>query len=87
MPFAYSANDTVPARSPPAGAETVTESFGTQVCALVSEEGTAFTVKHSLADESLEPGMPLAASPLKTARKQYRPGWVTVTTSETTVTG
>ncbi len=47
-PLAYSVNVTVPARLPPAGAETVAESFGTQFCALVSDDGTVFTVTSSL---------------------------------------
>jgi hypothetical protein len=34
-------------------------------------------MKHSLADESLELAMPLAESPLKVARQQYRPVEVT----------
>ena len=36
-------NDTVPTRAPPAVAETVTESLGTQVWALVSDDGTLVT--------------------------------------------
>ena len=40
LPLAYRENDTVPARLPPAGADTVTESLGTQFCALVKDEAT-----------------------------------------------
>ena len=54
----------------------MTESFGTQFCALVSEEGTAFTTKHSFNDASLTAAIPLAASPLNSARQQYLPGEV-----------
>ena len=44
----YRSKDTVPARFPlPAGAETVTESFGTQRCALVSDEATVVTITSS----------------------------------------
>src|SRR3954447_1544892 len=38
------------------------------------------TVKHSVELWSLEPGTPIAESPLKSARKQYRPAEVTVAT-------
>jgi hypothetical protein len=48
---------------------------------------TGFTVKHSVADESLEPVMLFAASPLKVALQQYRPAAVTQALGETTVTG
>ena len=47
VPFVKNSNDTVPARLPPAVAETVTESLGTQVCALVSDEGTVLTTTSS----------------------------------------
>jgi hypothetical protein len=44
-------------------------------------------VKHSDALESLDPGMPLAESPLNTARQQYRPADVTYAVGDETVTG
>ena len=46
--------------------------------AVVDKVGvTGVTMKHSVADESLELGIPFAASPLKTALQQYRPAEVT----------
>jgi hypothetical protein len=60
----------------------------TSAPALVESVGsTGMTVKHSVADESLEPPMPLAESPLKVARQQYRPVEVTYAVGERTVTG
>ena len=38
---------------------------------------TGLTVKHSVALESDEPGMPFAESPVHVARQQYRPAEVT----------
>ena len=57
---------------PPRVAESVTALPSvTSAPAVVASVGvTGLTVKHSVADESLEPGMPLAESPLKTARQQ-----------------
>ena len=50
----------------------------TSAPAVVASVGvTGLTVKHSVAVESVEPGMPLAESPLKIARQQYRPAEVT----------
>jgi hypothetical protein len=48
---------------------------------------TGLTVKHSVALESEDPLMPLAVSPLKTARQQYRPADVTYAVGDATVTG
>jgi hypothetical protein len=46
--------------------------------AVVANVGvTGVTVKHSVAEESAEVGIPLAASPLNVARQQYRPAEVT----------
>ena len=57
---------------PPSVAESVTaEPRLPPGPAVVDSVGvTGVTVKHSVADESLELGMPLAASPLNTARQQ-----------------
>ena len=41
-------NEKVPARLPPAGAETVAESLGTQRCAVVSDDATVLTMTSSL---------------------------------------
>jgi hypothetical protein len=43
----YRSNDTVPARLPPAAALMVAESFGTQRCAVLIDEGTVVTVTSS----------------------------------------
>jgi hypothetical protein len=43
----YSVKKTLPARSPPADALMVAESFGTQVCAVVMDEGTEVTTTSS----------------------------------------
>ncbi|RDZ48699.1 hypothetical protein C5C07_20695, partial [Haloferax sp. Atlit-4N] len=48
VPLVKNSNETVPARAPPALAETVAESLGTHVCALDSDEGTVLTTTSSL---------------------------------------
>jgi hypothetical protein len=45
------------------------------------------TTKHSLDLLSEEPGTPLAKSPEKSARQQYRPAEVTIIASDATVLG
>src|SRR6185436_1971746 len=74
---------------PPSVAESVTAlPRRTSAPAVVASVGvTGFTVKHSDALESLDPGMPLAESPLNTARQQYRPADVTYAVGDETVTG
>jgi hypothetical protein len=50
----------------------------TSVLAVVARLGvTGVTVKHSPVDESLDPGIAFAASPVNTARQQYLPTDVT----------
>src|SRR6476661_4472505 len=61
------------------------KSTGPVVACVDSVGCTGATTKHSLALWSLDPGTPTDESPLKSARKQYRPAAVTVAVGEYTV--